>query len=54
MHSSAKELVTVSGGLESAKASLSGLAEQANAALDALSPNSYTAALRLLVKLFMV
>lgn len=50
----AKELVTVSGGLESAKASLSGLAEQANAVLDALSPNAYTAALRLLVKLFSV
>ena len=49
-----KALVDAAGGLDRAKTALSGLAEQANAALDALSPNAYTAALRLLVKLFTV
>ena len=47
-----KELVAASGGLDAAKAAVSRLADQANETLDSLSPNAYTAALRLLVRLF--
>ena len=50
----AKELVASSGGLEAAKAKTRELAAEAAALLDALPAGPYTAALRVLVKLFTV
>ena len=47
-----KEIVTRSGGIEAAKAKNRALAAEALTLLDSLQANAYTAALRLLVKLF--